>query len=97
MFSPNGAQLAYMSTRSGNWDIYIINTSGGDSRQLTTNPSNDGLAVWSPDGTQIAYVSDAGGSWSIYTIRAEGGTPTKVTNWDSTHPDWLMAQIWWTR
>lgn len=97
IFSPNGSELAYMSTRSGNWDIYIINTTGGKPRQLTTNPSNDGLPAWSPDGSQIAYISDAGGSWSIYTIKAGGGAPTRVGPWDNMHPDWLLAQIWWIR
>jgi tetratricopeptide (TPR) repeat protein len=98
MFSPNGSQLAYMSTRAGNWDIYVIDAAGGTPRQLTTYPGNDGLPAWSPDGTQIAYVSDAGGRWGIYTISAQGGEPTRLTDWDGNrHPDWLLAQIWWTR
>jgi serine/threonine-protein kinase len=98
IFSPNGSQLAYMSTRNGNWDIYTISTAGSSPRQITTNSSSDGLPTWSPDGSRIAYVSDAGGSWAIYTIPAGGGTPTKVTAWDGTrHPDWLVAQIWWTK
>lgn len=98
-FSPDGTQLAYMSTRGGNWDIYLVNTAGSMPRQLTTGPGNDGLPVWSPDGTRIAYVSDAGGSWAIYTINAEGnGPPTRLTDWDGANrPDWLLAQIWWSR
>ena len=95
-FSPNGAQLAYMSTQNGNWDIYTVNTAGGTPRQLTTYPGNDGLPAWSPDGSQLAYVSDSGGSWAIYTIPASGGTPKKIIEWDGTNrADWLMAQIWW--
>jgi serine/threonine-protein kinase len=98
IFSPNGAQLAYMSTRNGNWDIYTISAAGGSPRQLTTNSGSDGLPTWSPDGSRIAYVSDTGGSWAIYTIPAGGGTPSKVADWDgSRHADWLVAQIWWTR
>jgi hypothetical protein len=97
-FSPDGAQLAYMSTRNGNWDIYTISTAGGEPRQLTTQPGNDGLPAWSRDGSQIAYVSDAGGNWAIYTMGANGGSPVKVTEWDGNrHSDWLTAQIWWGR
>ncbi len=97
-FSPDSSQIVYMSTQSGNWDIYVMNRTGGTPRQLTTYPGNDGLPVWSPDGTQIAYVSDTGGSWAIYTINATGGTPTKVINWDSTNrQDWLMEQLAWTK
>ena len=97
-FSPDGTQLAYMSTKGGNWDIYTISTAGSAPRQLTTSAGQDGLPVWSPDGSQIAYVSDAGGGWAIYVVNAGGGTPVKVTAWDGTNlPDWLLAQIWWAR
>lgn len=97
-FSPNGSQLVYMSTQSGNWDIYTVSTSGDVPRQLTTYGGNDGLPVWSPDGSKIAYVSDSGGSWGIYVISAAGGAPTKITTWDGNkRPDWLLDQISWSR
>jgi len=28
-FSPDGGRLAYMSTQSGNWDIYTVDVGGG--------------------------------------------------------------------
>jgi tetratricopeptide (TPR) repeat protein len=97
-FSPDGSRLVYMSTRSGNWDIYTVSAAGSAPRQLTTAPGNDGLPVWSPNGSQIAYVSDADGSWAIYIVNAAGGPPAKVTGWDgSQQPDWLLSQIWWAR
>jgi tetratricopeptide (TPR) repeat protein len=97
-FSPDGAKIAYMSTRAGNWDIYVVDTAGSAPRQLTTNPSQDGLPVWSPDGSRLAYVSDSGGSWAIFTISANGGEPTRLAVWDGVNqPDWLLAQIWWGR
>jgi Tol biopolymer transport system component len=86
-FSPDGSQIAYMSTRDGNWNIYTVNSAGSTPRQITTAPGNDGLPVWSPDGSRLAYVSDMDGSWAIYTISAAGGTPVRVTDWDgSQHP-----------
>lgn len=97
-FSPDGSQLAYMSTRDGDWDIYTISTAGSAPRQITNGPSQEGLPVWSPDGSQIAYVSDAGGSWNIYVVSAAGGAPVKVTSWDSLNRgDWLLSQIAWGR
>jgi Tol biopolymer transport system component len=97
-FSPDGSRLVYMSTRSGNWDIYTISAAGSAPRQLTTAPGNDGLPVWSPNGGQIAYVSDADGSWAIYIVNAAGGPPLKITGWDgSQQPDWLLSQIGWAR
>lgn len=96
-FSPDGSKVAYMSTRSGNWDVYVVNTGGGEPRQITTSRGNDGLPTWSPDGSQIAYVSDSGGSWGIWRINAGGGEPVRVTDWDGRRSNWLMAQIWWGR
>jgi serine/threonine-protein kinase len=97
-FSPDGMQLAYMSTKDGNWNIYTISAAGGTPQQITTSPGQDGLPVWSPDGTKIAYVSDAEGSWAIYVMEAKGGTPVKVTPWDGVNqPDWLLSQIWWAK
>jgi Tol biopolymer transport system component len=97
-FSPDGSQVAYMSTRNGNWDIYVVSAGGNAPRQITTSPGNDGLPVWSPDGRQLAYVSDADGSWAIYVVNSAGGSPGKITGWDGDkREDWLMAQIWWAR
>lgn len=98
VFSPNGSQIAFMSTRNGDWDIYTVSTSGSAPRQVTTGSGNDGLPAWSPDGSRLAYVSDTGGSWGIYTISASGGSPTRVSGWDGLNrSDWLQAQIWWAR
>ncbi len=99
VFSPDGQQLAYMSTRSGNWDIYTISAEGSAPRRVTASAGNDGLPAWSPDGSQIAYVSDADGSWAIYRTNADGsGSPTRVIPWDgSNRADWLLSQIWWGR
>ncbi len=97
-FSPDGSQIAYMSTKGGNWDIYTISTAGSAPRQITSSPGQDGLPTWSPDGSKIAYVSDAGGSWAIYVVDANGGIPLKVAPWDGVNqPDWLLSQIWWAK
>ncbi len=98
VFSPDGSKIAYMSTQGGNWDVYVINSSGGTPRKITTSSGNDGLPVWSPDGSRLAYVSDQGGEWAIWTVPQGGGSPTKLTPWDGVNlSDWLMAQIWWSR
>ncbi len=97
-FSPDGSQLAFMSTRNGNWDLYTVNVANPTPLRVTTSAGNEGLPMWSPDGSKLAYVSDAAGSWAIYIIEAEGGSPFKVTEWDGgKREDWLLGQIWWTK
>lgn len=63
--SPNGSQIAFMSQRDGNWEIYTSDLQGSNLKRLTSDPANDGLPVWSPDGLSIAFASDRGGVWAI--------------------------------
>jgi TolB protein len=90
-------QIAFMSTRDGNWEIYVANVFRGTVTRLTTSSSNDGLPTWSPDGDQIAFVSDRGGSWGVYAMPAAGGEAVKVANWGEAHTNWLVERIAWVR
>src|SRR3990172_11358635 len=50
-------QIAFVSQRDGNAEIYLMNEDCSDQRNLTNNPANDTGPVWSPDGTRIAFSS----------------------------------------
>ena len=50
------AQLAFVSERDGNRQIYVMDADGGKQRNLTNNPSSDRDPSWSPDGKYIAFV-----------------------------------------
>jgi len=56
-WSPDGSEIAFLSTRSGNWDVWVVDAAGGTPRQLTDWPSNEFDARWSPDGTSIAFLT----------------------------------------
>lgn len=58
-WSPDGAQLAFVSRRGDKPQIYILPTSGlgGEARALTTIANGAQHPDWSPDGTQIAFLS----------------------------------------
>jgi tetratricopeptide (TPR) repeat protein len=71
--SPNGRQVAFMSQRDHNWEVYVINLDGTGLRRLTRSPGNDGLPAWSPDGRYIAFVSDRDGVWAVWVMRPDGG------------------------
>jgi Tol biopolymer transport system component len=47
-WSPDGEKIAFASTRSGNWDIYLINADGSNITRLTDDPENDIYPSWSP-------------------------------------------------
>jgi len=97
-WSPDGTQLAFSASKTGNNDIWIIPVSGGGpARQLTSGPADDGNPEWSPDGTQISFSSNRSGNVDIWIIPALGGFPRQVTDhpsndwWNSWSPDgrWL--------
>lgn len=73
--APDGKQIAF--TYKGN--IFIVPTSGGDARQLTSGGSYNTSPVWSPDGSRIAFSSDREGSMDIYVVNSKGGIPQRLT------------------
>jgi dipeptidyl aminopeptidase/acylaminoacyl peptidase len=55
-WSPDGAQLAFLSDRAGDErQLYVMSARGGEPRQLTFFSGHAGPASWSPDGTKIAF------------------------------------------
>jgi pSer/pThr/pTyr-binding forkhead associated (FHA) protein len=70
--SPDGQSVAFMSHRTGNWDVYTVGIDGTGLTQLTADTANDGLPAWSPDGRTVAFVSDRDGAWAMWAMNADG-------------------------
>src|SRR5882672_11431423 len=58
-WSPDGKRIAFISTRSGSMQLYVMNADGGGSPKQVTNISSDvdGI-VWAPDGRSIAFTTE---------------------------------------
>ena len=83
------AQIAFVSQRDGNFEIYIMDADGGNQRRLTNNRDRDFRPSWSPDGKRIAFVSDrdghvhvirGGSTYEIYVMDADGSNQLNLTN-----------------
>jgi TolB protein len=88
--SPNGRQIAFMSRRDGDWNIYVVNTDGTGLKQLTDDPASDGLPAWSPDGKVIAFVSNRGGPWAVWAVTPGGGGKRQLFTMEGS-PDGFVA------
>jgi Tol biopolymer transport system component len=57
-WSPDGRQIAFVSTRSGDKSqVYLIGLNGGEARKLTDMRQGATDPAWSPDGAQVAFLS----------------------------------------
>ena len=84
------AQIAFVSRRDGNPEIYVMDINGGNPQNLTNNRHDDWDPLWSPDGKRIAFASDRDEIFEIYVMDADGGNPQNLTNnrHDDRHPSW---------
>lgn len=78
--SPNGEQIAF----SYQGDIFVVNSKGGEAKQLTAHAAHDYIPIWSPDGKQIAFSSNRHGNFDVFIMNAEGGQPKRLT-YHSSH------------
>lgn len=85
-----GGRIAFASTRSGNWEIYLMSTDGTAVTQVTNNPATDCTPAWSHDGTKIAFQSTRDANWDIYVMNGDGTGVTRLTRDPAIdeHPAW---------
>ena len=96
-YSPDGSRIVFASRRSGSFEIFVCDSDGTNSRQLTNiGGPLTGTPRWSPDGRQIAFDSWIEGNADIYVINADGGKPRRLTydpDEDVT-PSWSRDGRW---
>ena len=60
-------------------DLWLVPTSGGIARRITTNPGLELFPKFSPDGSHIAFTGQYDGNPNVYVIPSEGGEPKQLT------------------
>ena len=56
-WSPDGKQLAFLSNRADQQQIYLLRADGGEATAITKGKRSVSQFAWSPDGKQIAFLA----------------------------------------
>jgi len=102
VFSPDGKEVAYacntdeVQAISTNTDVFVVPTSGGSAKRVTTNPGSDGTPIYSPDGNYIAYRSQfrAGYESDRFRLMLYERATGKITDLTPNFDRWVDAIAW---
>ena len=74
--SPDGTKIVF----NYKGDLYVVPTSGGEAKQITTNSAYDTDPMWTADGKEIIFASYREKGKDIYKISEKGGSPVRLTS-----------------
>jgi tricorn protease len=89
VWSPDGRQVAYLSDRTGEFELYVRPADGGPETRLT----EDGAVyrygpIWSPDGRRLLYADASRRLWTValsdrkpVLIDSHVSDPARVGRW----------------
>ncbi len=89
-WSSDGQNIAFSSSRTGNGEIYAVNSIGANLRRLTESKGPDVSPTWNPKtSAQIAWVSGRTGLPQIFTMASDGTNVVRMTDQGyAVSPSW---------
>jgi dipeptidyl aminopeptidase/acylaminoacyl peptidase len=86
--SPDGRRVAY-TVRDTDWvanafvtQIWLVDTRGGEPRQVTQGKKSNNAPAWSPDGRKLAFGSDRTDKRQVFVLDMSGGDAEQLTSAD---------------
>lgn len=93
-WSPDGESIAFTSLRTGQMEIFSVNTDDFSSATQITKGAQkveSRQPEWSPDGSQIVYTVKRVGVYQIWVMNADGTEPTQIVRSGTALSDYLPA------
>jgi DNA-binding winged helix-turn-helix (wHTH) protein len=75
-FSPDGKHIAFMSNRSGAWQIWVSSVDGSHPMQISSTESA-GTPRWSPDGKQIVFDAPCEQGTCVFVAPIDRSKPSR--------------------
>ena len=93
VWSPDGTRIAFMSERSGTWEIYVYDVTSRGVTRLTNCTANCRWPAWSPDGKAVIYHTTTSASSTtadtIWYVPVAGGQVVRFVSGDEAgRPSW---------
>ncbi|MFI5350692.1 MAG: hypothetical protein ACHQ2Z_14190 [Elusimicrobiota bacterium] len=91
-WSPTGEWIAFAgrANRKDKMDIFLVDVTGAQIRQLTHGEGSNEDPTWSPDGRLLAFSSTRDGRAQIEVMDADGSAPRRIADIPgaSSTPHW---------
>jgi dipeptidyl aminopeptidase/acylaminoacyl peptidase len=95
-WSPDGAQIAFLSQQSGWNEVWLVRPDGQGLRRLTDLGADVDDLAWSPDGARLAAAVNRGGALHLVLIDAQTGEATTLRDDEGVYmrPLWSPGGDW---
>lgn len=92
VWCPDGRKIAWVSNRSGRFQIWTMRSDGTRKRPLTRGPAIHGWPMWSPDGDRLVFwgYNPQSGRSSITVVKADGSDRVELV----ASPEALDRPVW---
>jgi Tol biopolymer transport system component len=67
-WSPDGRRISFVSSRSGSFDLYVMNADGTNVTRVTDHQANDYDPIWAPDGRSLIFSSERDSRSDLYRV-----------------------------
>ncbi|HEY5760776.1 MAG TPA: DPP IV N-terminal domain-containing protein, partial [Steroidobacter sp.] len=82
VYSNDGKRIAFLSNRSGTPQVWLVDTAGGEPKQITQEADPVGSLAWSPVDDTIAYDVARGGGYNaqVFLSKSDGTGAKRITS-----------------